>query len=53
VAVDKHLALRGIDDPANDADQRGLARAVRPEQREDFSAPDGEIDVLERLKPDA
>ena len=33
------------------ADQRGLAGAVRPEQREDLAALDAEGDGLERLEP--
>src|SRR6185437_10578380 len=37
-------------DAADDADQRGLARAVRAEQREDLAAADREVDVLQRLE---
>ena len=40
----------GVDDAADDADQRGLAGAVGPEQREDLAAPDVEVDVLQRLE---
>ena len=40
----------GVDDAADDVDQRRLAGAVRPEQREDLAAADLEIDVLERLE---
>ena len=40
----------GVDDAADDVDQRRLAGAVRPEQREDLAAADVEVDVLERLE---
>jgi len=50
VAVSQHRAVGGIDDAADDADQRRLARAVRPEQREDFAALDVQADILERLE---
>ena len=39
-----------LDDAADDADQRGLAGAVRPEQGEDLAAPDLQVDALERLE---
>ena len=50
VAVGEHRAGAGVDDAADDADQRGLAGAVGPEQREDLAAADVEVDVLERLE---
>ena len=50
VAVRRHGAGRRGDDAADDVDERGLAGAVRSEQREDFAATDFEIDVLERVK---
>src|SRR4051812_47640848 len=50
MARDRHGAGGGVDEAADDADQRGLARAVRTEQREDLAAVDVEIDALERLK---
>ena len=40
----------GAHEAADDADQRGLAGAVRPEQRENLAATDGEIDALQRGK---
>ena len=50
VAVDEDAAGGRIDDAADDADQRRLAGAVRAEQREDFAAPDAQVDVLQRLE---
>ena len=47
------LPVARIDDAADDADQRGLAGAVRPQQREDLAAPDVEIDVVQRLETGA
>src|ERR1051325_12182649 len=41
---------RRRDDAADDVDERGLARAVRAEQREDLAAADVEVDALERLE---
>ena len=51
MAADQHRTGGRIDDAADDVDQRGLAGAVRPEQREDFAARDVEIDALQRMKP--
>ena len=51
MAIDRDLALRGDQDAADDADQRGLAGAVGAEQSEDLAALDVEIDVVERLEP--
>ena len=50
VAVHRHRAGGRIDDAADDADQRGLAGAVRPEQRENLAAPDLQVDALQRLE---
>ena len=38
------------DDAADDADQRGLAGAVRTQQREDLALADLEVDALQRLQ---
>src|SRR4029078_5892472 len=43
-------ARAGLDDVADDADQRRLARAVGTQQREDLAAAYLEVDVLERLE---
>ena len=52
VAVDRDPAVAGgLTMPQIDADQRGLARAVRAEQREDLAAADLEVDVLQRVEP--
>ena len=51
VAADGDRAGRRRHDPADDADQRGLAGAVRPEQRENLALVDVEIDALECLEP--
>src|SRR4249919_123333 len=50
VPIHVHRARACVDDAADDADQRGLAGAVRPEQREDLAAMDVEVDVLEGLE---
>src|SRR5579875_79114 len=50
ISADRDAAARRIDDAADDADQRGLAGAVRTEQREYLAVLDVEIDVLERLE---
>src|SRR2546422_742186 len=47
VPVHPYAALARIDDPADDADQRRLPRAVGAEQGEDLSAADVQADVLE------
>ncbi len=49
--IHAHLAAGGIDDPANDADQRRLARTVWPEQGEDFAAVDGQVHAFEGGEP--
>ena len=53
VAADVDAALAQIGDAADDADQRGLARAVRPEQRKNLAGLDVEIDVVQRLEAGA
>ena len=53
VAADRDAAFAQIGDAADDADQRGLAGAVRPEQRKDLAALDVEIDVVQRLEAGA
>src|ERR1700733_11629781 len=53
VAADRDVAGAQIIDAANDADQRGLAGAVRSEQREDLALLDLQIDVLQRLEAGA
>jgi uncharacterized protein YjhX (UPF0386 family) len=45
--------LGRIDDPAYRADQRRLACAVRTQQREDFAAANLQVDVFQRLRPEA
>src|SRR5439155_15013382 len=51
VAADRHAARGRRDDAADDVDERGLAGAVRPEQREYFAVPDFQVDALERAQP--
>src|SRR5206468_4554740 len=48
VTIDLDRPVARIDDSADDADQRRLPRAVGAEQREDLSAADAQVDVLER-----
>ena len=50
-AIDPHATATGIDDPADDADQRGFARPVGPEQGKDLALVDLQIDLLERWMP--
>ncbi|MOA54919.1 hypothetical protein D3C78_1786190 [compost metagenome] len=50
MAIGQHPAVGRVDDAADDADQRRLARAVRPEQGEDFTALNVQVDALERLE---
>jgi hypothetical protein len=47
-AVGQHAAAAGVDDPADDADQGGLAGAVGAEQGEDLAAVDVQVHRLER-----
>src|SRR5690606_35581122 len=37
--------------PADRTDESGFSRAVRAEQCEDLPAPDGQVDIVERLDP--
>jgi len=53
VAVHQHGARGRRDDPANDADQRGLAGAVRAKQGEDLALADFQVDLLQRLEAEA
>src|SRR5471032_3632781 len=53
MAIDRYAALTRIGDAADDADQRGLAGAVRPQQREDLAAVDIQIDAIQRLETGA
>ena len=50
MAIDGDAARARIGDAADDADQRGLAGAVRPQQGEYFPAPDVQVDAVERLE---
>jgi hypothetical protein len=50
MSVDQDRAGRRIDDAADDVDQRGLAGAIWPQQREDLATPYLKVDALERLK---
>ena len=50
VAGDRDLAGARLDDAADDVDQRRLAGAVRPEQRENLAAADVQVDALQRLE---
>ena len=47
-AVDRRLALGGREQAAEDPDERGLARAVGPEQAVDLAARDREGHAVER-----
>ena len=53
VAVDRDGARGRIDDAADDADQRGLAGAVRAEQREDLAARMSRLMFFSAWKPEA
>jgi len=50
VAIGGDGAAGGIGHAANQADERGLARAVGAEQGKNLTTPDVEIHVLECLK---
>ena len=50
VAADRHAARGRRDDAADDVDERGLAGAVRPEEREDLALANLEVDVLQCLE---
>src|SRR5690606_3425476 len=47
--VEAHLAGGRPVDAGDRVEHRGLARAVRADQREDLPLPDGEVDPAERL----
>src|SRR5580704_4796046 len=53
VAIDRHRALARIGDAADDADQRGLAGAVRSQQREDLAAVNLQVNAVEGLETGA
>lgn len=42
-----HLACRSQPEAFQNLDRRGLAGTVRPQQREDLSAFDGEVQILQ------
>ena len=50
LAVERNLAGVGPIQPGDDAQQRGLARTRRPEQRQQFAIGDLQIDAVERGK---
>ena len=50
LAERRDRAAGGPHQPADRADQRGLARAVGPEQRENLALADRQIDTVERLR---
>ena len=47
LAVDADLALRGLDEPGDRVDQRGLAGAVRPDEPDDLPGLDLEAHVVD------
>src|SRR5262249_36878033 len=51
VAVHQYPPAARVDDAADSTDQGRLPRAVRPQQREDLSAPYLQVDALQSLKP--
>ncbi len=51
VPIDRNRTAARVDGSADDADERGLARTVGTEQRENLAAPDVEAHALQRLKP--
>ena len=50
LAVERNLAGVGPVQPGDDPQQRGLARARRPEQRQQLAIGDLEVDIVERGK---
>ena len=48
-AEDRRLTALRADEPREDADGRGLARAVGSQETEDLTLLDGEVDAPERL----
>jgi len=53
IAADDDAAFAEIGNAADDADQRGLAGAVRPEQRKDLAAVDFQVDIVKCLETGA
>ena len=53
LAVDERPRRRGLDQVADDAQQRRLAAARRADQRDELARADVEVDVLERDDPAA
>src|SRR5689334_19352883 len=51
MSVDTNDPAARSHDAANDVDERGFARAVRSEKREDLAAPNLETHVRERVEP--
>jgi len=51
MSIDGNGPAARIDDPANRADERRLASAIRAEQRENLARHDVERDALQRLIP--
>jgi len=49
VPQDANLSPRALPEAFEDLHRRGFARAVRPEEREDFSSPHLQIDARDRL----
>src|SRR5580704_12866509 len=50
VPVREHPSRARPDDAADNVDKSGLARAVGSQEREDLTAPDGQVDALECRK---
>src|SRR5579859_2830767 len=50
MAVSQDPSVARVDQSTGDPNQRGLARAVRPEQGEDLALLDGQVDVLQSLE---
>jgi hypothetical protein len=53
MAADGDAALAEVGYAADDADQRGLAGAVRSQQRKDLAAVDFQVDIVKRLETGA
>ena len=47
--ADFRMPCAGLIEPANDAQQRGLAATTRADQRDEFAVADFQIDVTQRL----
>jgi len=50
-AVELDGALRRLDEPGDRTQRRGLAGAIRADQRDDLALLDGERHALERMDP--